>query len=102
MDITFEKALLMSGNDYRLTPHLSLHHPTVGEMLQINGGYSCERTYWQYVQFLLSDPYSNMVFLDDIGKNFMECTSALQSAGRFCVRQGKIGVLGDFYPCLRG
>ncbi len=72
MDITFEKALLMSGNDYQLTPHLSLHHPTVGEMLQINGGYSCERTYWQYVQFLLSDPYSNMVFLDNIGKNFME------------------------------
>lgn len=72
MRVEFEKSLLMSGNDYRLTPFLSLHHPTIEEILQINQGCFCERIYWQYVQFLLSDPYSNMVFLDDIGKNFME------------------------------
>lgn len=62
----------MSGKDYKLTPTITLHHPTVGEMLSINDGHGSEQIYWNYVHFILSDPYSNMVFLDDIGKDFMK------------------------------
>lgn len=74
MNIKISKSLLMSGDDYILTDHLALHHPTVGEMLCINNGYQSEDVYWTYIQTLMCDPYSHMVMLDDIGKNFMVVT----------------------------
>lgn len=75
MNIHFEKSLLMSGDDYKLTPYLTLRNPTIREMRTINNGYESEQLYWNYVHFILSDPYSNMVFLDDIGKDFTKTSS---------------------------
>lgn len=65
----------MSGNDYPLTPNITLHHPTINEILQINGGFNSEDIYWKYVQTILCDPYSNMVMLDDLGIDFMSVSS---------------------------
>lgn len=64
----------MSGIDYKLTNSITLHHPTLQEILSINNGIDSENIYWLYVQALMCDPYSNMVMLDDMGKNFMEVT----------------------------
>lgn len=72
MGIKFSKAFLMSGRDFELTPSITLHHPTIGEVLSINHSPSPDDFYWVYVQILLADPYSNMVMLDDMGKNYME------------------------------
>lgn len=72
MNIEFSKAFLMSGKDYELTSSITLHHPTIGEVLNLNNSSSPDAFYWTYVQILLADPYSNMVMLDDIGKNYME------------------------------
>lgn len=74
MSIKFSKALLMSGEDFRLTNSITLHHPTVKEILSINKSPTPDYFYWTYVQILLSDPYSNMVMLDDLGKNYLEVT----------------------------
>lgn len=72
MSIKFSKALLLSGQDYELTPSITLHHPTIREILSINKSPIPDDFYWTYVQILLADPYSNMVMLDDMGKNYME------------------------------
>lgn len=72
MSIKFSKALLMHGEDYQLTDSITLHHPTVGEILSIDQSPTPERTYWSYVNILLADPYLNMVMLDDMGKNYLE------------------------------
>lgn len=72
MSIKFSKALLMSGEDYQLTNSITLHHPTVKEIMSINKSPTPDYYYWTYVQILLSDPYSNMVMLDDMGKNYLE------------------------------
>ena len=65
MSIKFSKALLMSGNDYKLTSSITLHHPTIKDILSINNSPSPDDMYWIYVQILLADPYANMVMLDD-------------------------------------
>lgn len=72
MSIKFSKSLLMSGNDFKLTPSITLYHPTVGDFLSIDITMNPDDVYWTYVQMLLSDPYSNMVMLDDMGKNYLE------------------------------
>ena len=71
MNTKFSKALLMSGKDFRLTDSITLRHPTVKDILSINSTPSPDLLYWMYIQILLSDPYSNMVMLDDIGKNYL-------------------------------
>lgn len=72
MSIKYSKALLMSGRDFQLTKSITLHHPTVGEILSSNTSPTPDYAYWMYIQILLSDPYSNMVMLDDMGKNYLE------------------------------
>lgn len=74
MSIMFSKALLMHGKDYPLTDHITLHHPTIDEILSIDNTSSPDNTYLQYVQIIMSDPYTNMVMLDDMGKNYLEVT----------------------------
>lgn len=74
MSIRFDKSLMLSGNDYPLTPSITLHHPSIRELLELNGGLNSEDIYWRYVQTIMCDPYSNMVMLDDLGKDFTECT----------------------------
>lgn len=74
MSTKFSKALLMHGKDYPLTEHITLHHPTIDEIMSIDNTPNPDNTYLQYIQILLSDPYSNMVMLDDMGKNYLEVT----------------------------
>lgn len=74
MSIKFSKALLMSGEDYQLTKSITLHHPTIKEVLSISKSLSPDEEYYFYIQILLSDPYSNMVMLDDMGINYLEVT----------------------------
>lgn len=74
MNIKFSKALLMAGQDYQLTDSITLHHPSVGEILKIDGSITPDETYWMYVKILMSDPYSNMVMLDDMGINYLDVT----------------------------
>ncbi|MCM1325108.1 MAG: hypothetical protein NC094_10265 [Bacteroidales bacterium] len=72
MNTKFSKAFFVSGNDFKLTPSITLYHPTVGDVLSIDKSSSPDDAYWTYVRLLLADPYSNMVMLDDMGKNYME------------------------------
>lgn len=72
MSTKFSKAFLMSGKDFKLTSSITLHHPTIEEVLGINNSPFPDAFYWTYVQILLADPYSNMVMLDDMGKNYLE------------------------------
>lgn len=72
MSTKFSKAFLMSGKDYKLTSNITLHHPTIDEILSIDHSPFSDSLYYLYVQTLLADPYSNMVMLDDLGKNYME------------------------------
>ena len=72
MNTKFSKAFLMSGKDFELTSSITLHHPTIGEVLLINKSVSPDDIYWIYIQILLADPYANMVMLDDMGKNYLE------------------------------
>lgn len=74
MNTKFSKALLLHGKDYPLTEYITLHHPTIDEILNIDETASPDNTYLQYVQIILSDPYTNMVMLDDMGKNYLEVT----------------------------
>lgn len=62
----------MSGKDFKVSEHITFHHPTVGEIMSIDSSPEPDSTYWKYVQILLSDPYSNMVMLNDMGKNYLE------------------------------
>ena len=72
MNTKFSKAFLMSGKDFNLTPSITLHHPTIGEILEANNSTFPDALYWTYVQILLADPYLNMVMLDDMGKNYLK------------------------------
>lgn len=74
LSIKFSKALLVSGQDYQLTDSITLHHPSMGEILTIDKSTTPDDTYWMYVQILMSDPYSNMVMLDDMGINYLDVT----------------------------
>ncbi len=64
----------MSGNDFPITTSITLHHPTVEEILALDNGTCPDQTYWRYVQIILADPYANMVMLDDMGKNYLEAS----------------------------
>ena len=64
MDL-ISRMLLLSGRDLELLPGVAVRHPTVTDILGINNGFLCEDYYWTYVFSILSDPYDNMVYLDD-------------------------------------
>lgn len=64
----------MSGDEFKLTSSITLVHPSIRDILSINSSSFPDYTYWVYVQIIMSDPYSNMVMLDDLGKNYMELT----------------------------
>lgn len=57
--------MLRSGRELELAPGIAVRHPTVSDILRINGGLMCEDYYWTYVFTVLSDPYDYMVYLDD-------------------------------------
>ncbi len=74
MNISFDKMLLMSGKDFKLTNNITLYHPAVEDIISLNNGFGSEELYWKYTQLIMCDPYSNMVMLDDLDKDFMNIT----------------------------
>lgn len=74
MSTKYSRAFFMSGKDYKLTPFITLHHPTVEEIMELNDSPKPDNIYFYYVNIILSDPYSNMVVLDDMGINYMDIT----------------------------
>lgn len=70
MEHVISKAFMLSGRDFPLLTGVKVHHPTPGEVLNINDGILCEELYWAYVSTILSDPYDYMVMLDDIGLDY--------------------------------
>lgn len=71
------KLFLLGGSDLRLTQSVTVKHPTVTDVLSLNGGYYCEELYWSYVSAIMSDPYDYMVYLDDHKIDY-EMTSAFR------------------------
>ena len=74
MEQIISRLHLLSGADLVMTPVVSVKHPTVKDVLSINGGLLCEDYYWAYVSALLCDPYDHMVYLDDMGKDYEKVT----------------------------
>lgn len=66
---------MLSGRDLDLAPGIKVRHPTVLDILEINHGFLCEDYYWTYVFSILSDPYDNMVFLDDNGIDYEKASA---------------------------
>ena len=72
------RAFLESGKDLVLQCHKAnvvCKHPCVGDILQLGNGYDADDIYWGYVSALLSDPYDNMVWLDDHGIDYEDVDS---------------------------
>lgn len=69
-DISISRAFLESGNDFQITPSLIVKHPSLNEIIQLGNGIHCDDIYWGYVFTILSDPYDNMVWLDDQGIDY--------------------------------
>lgn len=78
-------AFLLSGRDFQMLHGVTVHHPTIPEILDINGGILCEELYWSYVTTLMSDPYDHMVMLDDMGLDYEE----MDTFGVFVLRWHK-------------
>lgn len=72
MSTKFSKAILMSGDNVSLSPHITLKHPTIGNVLALPNPLRPDDIYMIYMQIILSDPYANMVMLDDMGKNYLD------------------------------
>lgn len=65
MELRIDKAFLLSGNNLIISDNYRIRHPKVKDILALGNGIQCEEVYWNYVMTLLSDPYDNMVWLDD-------------------------------------
>lgn len=72
------KSFLQSGFDLKITDTISCKHPTVKEVLSIdeeNLGLHSEEIYYSMVNLFLTDPYSYMVYLDDLGIDYEKSNS---------------------------
>lgn len=74
MNPEISKAFLQSGRDLMLAPEIVVHHPTIGEILDLGGGADCDYYYWSYVTNLMAEPYEAMVWLDDMGIDYESVT----------------------------
>ena len=70
--IEFNRLFLLSGNDLKLNDFVSVKHPVLNDIFNLNNGFNCEEIYWSYIFILLSDPYDYMVELDDMGIDYEE------------------------------
>lgn len=72
------KSFLQSGFDLKITDTISCKHPTISEVLAIdeeNLGLHSEEQYYAMVNLFLTDPYSYMVYLDDLGIDYEKSNS---------------------------
>lgn len=70
MALKFSRLQLLGGSDLALTRTVSVKHPTLRDVMEINQGFWSEEFYWSYTSILLSDPYDYMVYLDDHGVDY--------------------------------
>lgn len=71
--VNIKKSFLLSGVDFPVTKSLSVKHPTVQEVLDIdkeNNGYFSEDIYYSWVSVFICEPYDYMVYLDDKGIDY--------------------------------
>jgi hypothetical protein len=63
-----DKSFLLSGKDLKINNAITVKHPTLQEVLdidkEVNGRFS-EQIYYSWVSVFLCDPYDHMVYLDD-------------------------------------
>lgn len=71
---TFNRAFLSSGKNLILSDNVIVHHPSIEDIYNLGNGIDCEDIYWNYVNIILSDPYTHMVELDDMGLNYLTQT----------------------------
>ena len=57
MSIKYSKAILMSGEDFQITDSITLHHPTVKEILSINKSPTPDYAYWMYINILPNNSF---------------------------------------------
>lgn len=69
----FGKLFLLTGKNLDIKDGLTVRHPTIKNILDIDPVH-CETLYQTYTSLLVSDPYSNMVFLDDNGIDYEKTT----------------------------
>lgn len=81
MSEEISKLFLLSGEPYQINKNVYINHPKVLDIIGL-GGSECDNLYWGYVNVLVSDPYSNMVLLDDMGRDWQK-TSPFEL---FCIR----------------
>lgn len=74
-NISISKAFLECGDDFPVTRSLVVKHPSLSEILKLGNGIHCDDAYWAYVFSLLSDPYDNMIWLDDQGIDYEEVSA---------------------------
>lgn len=66
--VEIDRLYLESGLPYKLNSIVSVRHPLLRDILEL--GRNGESIYWEYVGRILSDPYQNMVWLDDNGIDY--------------------------------
>lgn len=67
-NITFKESFLSSGKDLKISDKVIVKHPTYGEILDIDDkwdGFHSEELYYEMLMIFITDPYMEMVWLDD-------------------------------------
>lgn len=68
----FNKLFLLSGEDLTLSGSFTVRHPKMRDVVCLGDGAHCEDLYWLYVITMMSEPYDNMVWLDDHGIDYQD------------------------------
>lgn len=66
--VHINKTFLQSGKDLKITSSLSVRHPLVQDILDLDiasNGYHSEEMYYSLVSVFICDPYNYMIYLDD-------------------------------------
>lgn len=74
LDIQFSHLFLFSGKDLKIGKY-TIKHPTIQNIVDLKNKIRCEDLYWQMISLLMSDPYENMVMLDDMGIDYESISS---------------------------
>ena len=84
-NIKIDRLFLESGQDLRLNDKVTVKHPKVSDIL--SAGRHGEDEYWYCLSLVLSDPYKNMVWLnDEFGLNYQK----VDSFDVFCLKWVKL------------
>lgn len=68
------RLFLLTGSDYKIRDGLTIKHPKLRDIVQLGNGVICEDIYWLFLSIVVSDPYENMVWLNDQGIDYEKTT----------------------------